>query len=318
MRDLPGVIQLWNRGAERIYGFRKDEALGKNITELLGTKFPVAIAQIQRQLTHSGYWEGELVHTRKDGQEIYVESRWSLHRDGDPRTILELNTDITERKRYQEQLQALSGKLMQVQDEERRRIARDLHDSTGQKLVALKLSLEQHRSSSRGSADEVKLVDDILQDIRTLSQLLHPPLLEESGLLSAVRWLVEGFSSRSGINVTFNSADKIDRLPPDVELALFRVIQEALNNIHRHSEASAAELDVKKLNDSLVLTISDDGKGMHAPAGKKPGPATLGVGLLGMRERLSQLGGRLTIHSGKKGTKIEAQVPLASQRPQPD
>jgi two-component system, chemotaxis family, CheB/CheR fusion protein len=311
VRDLAGVIQLWNRGAERIYGWTNKEAVGKTVFELLNTKFPIPVEKINKHLLHTGYWEGELVHTRKDGQQIHVESRWSLHRDREPLTILELNTNITERKRYQQQLQSLSAKLMQVQDEERRRIARDLHDSTGQKLVALKLSLESSRKSTNGQrAQEVQLVDDILQDIRTLSQLLHPPLLEEAGLLSATRWLVEGFSSRSGIKLTLNMSDGVDRLSPDVELALFRVIQESLNNIHRHSGATTAQLEVGKRDESLFLTIRDNGHGM--PASLDSEAATLGVGLLGMRERLSQLGGRLKIDSTDSGTTIEAEVPLTS------
>jgi two-component system CheB/CheR fusion protein len=310
VRDLSGTIHLWNRGAERLYGWTKQEVLGKPVSEMLKTRFPAPVAEINKQLLHSGYWEGELVHTRKDGQEIYVESRWSLHRETEPYTILELNTDITERKRYQQQLQTLSGKLMQVQDEERRRIARDLHDSTGQKLVALKLSLEGMRNSSNGPrAQEIELVDQVLQDIRTLSQLLHPPLLEEAGLVSATKWLVEGFSGRSGIKVRLDVSDGIDRLSSDVELALFRVIQEALNNIHRHSGAKSARVRVAKKNGALVLKISDDGRGMTVSPGTGDG-ATLGVGLLGMRERLSQLNGRLTIASGDSGTVIEAEVPL--------
>ncbi len=310
VRDVPGTIHFWNRGAERLYGWTKNEALGRPVSDLLKTRFPIPLAAINKQMMHSGYWEGELVHTRKDGQQIYVESRWSLHREGDSPTILELNSDITERKRYQEQLQTLSGNLMQVQDEERRRIARDLHDSTGQKLVALKLSLARSSGSGKGERDqEINLVDDILQDIRTLSQLLHPPLLEEAGLISATKWLVEGFSSRSGIELTLNVPHGIGRLSPDIELALFRVIQEALNNIHRHSGAKTAQVEVAKKDDSLVLRVSDDGRGMPPSRAGTAGP-TLGVGLLGMRERLSQLGGRLKINSSASGTIIEAEVPL--------
>src|SRR5438105_4537228 len=189
---------------------------------------------------------------------------------------------------------------MQVQDEERRRIARDLHDSTGQKLVALKLALAQNQKVSASSRDEQgKMVDDILSDIRTLSQVLHPPLLEEAGLLSATRWLVDGFSDRAGIKVSLNAPDRLERLPSNVEIALFRIIQEALNNIHRHSGAGAAQVEVKTLNGSLLLKISDDGHGMKSPPAQ--GDTRFGVGLLGMRERLSQLGGHLTINSGHSG-----------------
>ena len=310
VRDLEGTIQLWNRSAERTYGWTKAEAMGKHVYELLKTKFPAPLSQITEQLSRHGHWEGELIHTRKDGEQRYVESRWSLHLDGDTQTILELNTDITDRKRYEEQLQKLSGQLMQVQDEERRRIARDLHDSTGQKLVALKMTLAQNEKPTASSREEqAKLVDEILSDIRTLSQVLHPPLLEEAGLLSATRWLVDGFSQRAGIKVSLNAPARIERLPANVEIALFRIIQEALNNIHRHSGAAAAQVEVKTVDGSLFLKISDNGHGMKSPPAQRD--TRLGVGLLGMRERLSQLGGHLAIHSGEKGTSIEAQVPLS-------
>ena len=313
VRDLEGKLLFWNRGAERIYGWTKSEALGKLVTELLQTKFPAPLSNIYEELSRHGYWAGELVHTRKDGQQRFVESRWSLRREGNPPTILELNTDVTERKRYEKQLQELSGQLMQVQDEERRRIARDLHDSTGQKLVALKLSLAQGSKPNASLREEQsKLVDDILQDIRTLSQILHPPLLEESGLLSATRWLVDGFSDRAGIKVSLDAPDRIERLPSNVEIALFRVIQEGLNNIHRHSGAGTAQVEVKTIDGLLLLKISDDGHGMKASGPPRTGDARFGVGLLGMRERLSQLGGHLTIKSSENGTSIEARVPLSN------
>ena len=309
VRDLEGNILLWNRGAERMYGWTKEEAVGKRIYELLHTRFPASPDRVNQDLLRHGYWEGELIHTRKDGQQRYVESRWSLHRQGNWQSIFELNTDITDRKRYQDQLRQLSAQLMQVQDEERRRIARDLHDSTGQKLVVLKMALAQDSGGNAGSREEqCKLVDEILSDIRTVSQLLHPPLLEEAGLLSATRWLVDGFSERAGIKVSLTAPDRIDRLPSNVEIALFRVIQEGLNNIHRHSGAAAAQVEVKAVDGSLLLRISDDGHGIQSPPSQRD--PRLGVGLLGMRERLSQLGGRLSINSDGKGTSIEAQVPV--------
>ncbi|MFZ0733284.1 MAG: chemotaxis protein CheB [Candidatus Sulfotelmatobacter sp.] len=309
VRDLSGTIQLWNLGAERIYGWRKTEAIGKNVSELLKTVSPIPFSKLDKQLQRSGYWEGELVHTRKDGQQRTVQSRWSIQREGDSPTILELNTDITERKLYEDELQRLSGQLMQVQDEERRRIARDLHDSTGQKLVALKMIIAQ-RKDSASRAEQMKLVDDVLQEIRTVAQLLHPPLLEDAGLLSAARWLVEGFSSRSGIKVALNVSDGIGRLSANAELALFRVIQESLNNIHHHSGASSAAIDVVRSDGSLILQVTDDGHGMPHAQAHGSAPPTLGVGLLGMRERMSQLGGQLTIKSGETGTTVEAQLPL--------
>ncbi|HLZ39630.1 MAG TPA: chemotaxis protein CheB [Candidatus Sulfotelmatobacter sp.] len=310
VRDMDGMIQLWNRGAERLYGWTKGEAIGKNVIELLKTEFPAPVSNIHQEILGRGYWEGELIHTRKDGEQRYVESRWSLHREGNTQTILELNSDITDRKRYEEQLQKLSGELLQVRDEERRRIARDLHDSTGQKLVALKMSIEDSKKLTRGQKEQAKLVDEILSEIRTLAQLLHPPLLEEAGLLSASRWLVDGFSERAGIKVNLKLPKDLERLPSKFEIALFRVIQEALNNIHRHSGARSASLEVGTQDGLLLLKISDDGRGMKMPS-PNSGGTRLGVGLLGMRERLAQLGGRLTIESGEKGTSIQAEVPLA-------
>jgi two-component system, chemotaxis family, CheB/CheR fusion protein len=313
VRDLAGTIQLWNQGAERIYGWNKREVLGKNIHELLQTEYPIPFEEIGQEILRSGYWAGELTHTRKDGEKRVVESRWSLDRGGHAPTILELNTDITNRRRYEDQLRKLSGRLMEIQDEERRRIARDLHDSTGQKLVGLKLSLSQKNADDRIPREQqIKLVDEILQEIRTVSQLLHPPLLEEAGLVSAIRWLVDGFGARAGIKVRLKVPQNIERLPDTIELALFRVIQEALNNIHRHSGAKSAEIAMDSSNGSLILKVSDGGRGSQSLS--REGSAPLGVGILGMRERLSQLGGTLTIDSSSKGTTIRAEVPLVAQK----
>jgi PAS domain S-box-containing protein len=310
VRDLPGVIQLWNHGAEQMYGWNKSETVGKIVHDLLKSKFPVPLKDIMAEVMRRGHWEGELVHTRKDGEQRVVESRWSFRKEGDHPTILELNTDITERKRAEDLLRKLSAQLMQAQDDERRRIARDLHDSTGQKLIALKMSLEQNVSKSDSRDEQVKLAEEVLKEIRTVAQLLHPPLLEEAGLLSAIRWLADGFSSRSGINIHVKANDGVVRLPANLEIALFRVTQEALNNIHRHSGASAATIEVGHRNSSVFLTISDNGHGIES------GPArdtVLGVGLLGMRERLAQLGGSLNIRSASTGTTIKAEVPFHEQ-----
>jgi two-component system CheB/CheR fusion protein len=314
VRDLAGVLQLWNHGAERIYGWSKQETVGKVVHELLKTRFPVPLKEIMQEISRRGHWEGELVHTRKDGEQRVVESRWSLQKEGDRSTILELNTDITERKRAEDLLRKLSGQLMQAQDDERRRIARDLHDSTGQKLIALKMSLEQNKAISSSRDEQVKLTDEVLKEIRTVAQVLHPPLLEEAGLLSAIRWLADGFSSRSGINVNVKANGGIVRLPANLEIALFRVTQEALNNIHRHSGASAATIEVGSRNGSVFLAISDNGHGIEIGTARDPSNTVLGVGLLGMRERLAQLGGNLNIQSASTGTIIRAEVPVEEQK----
>src|SRR5256884_694610 len=218
VRDLEGTIHFWNRGAEEMYGWTKGEALGKSVPELLQSQYPVPFDEIREQLFRTGRWEGELVHVRRDGEKRIINSRWALQKEneGDP-VVLEINSDITERKQSEENLRQLSGYLMRVQDEERRRIARELHDSTGQKLVAAKLNLEAIVKDGKSKAapakdslnQTIKLVDEVTRDIRTVAQLLHPPLLDEAGLISATRWLVDGFSDRSQIQVDF-------ALPPDI------------------------------------------------------------------------------------------------------
>jgi PAS domain S-box-containing protein len=320
VRNLEGKIEFWNHGAETLYGWTKQETVGKTTSELLKTRFPKSFDQVKTELLKTGHWEGELVHARKNGDERVVESRWALQNsDSKNPVILEINTDITERKQSQESLRQLSSYLMRVQDEERRRIARELHDSTGQKLVALKMnlaSIARDGASKKTNGDSLSLVDEALHEIRSLAQLLHPPLLDEAGLASATKWLVDGFAERSGIGIDLNFDSGAARLPNAVELALFRVIQESLNNIHRHSAAKKAKIRLLSDGTAVTLEISDDGKGMpsemmnHSPKSKP----TIGVGILGMKERLSQLGGTLEIAAGKKGTTIKAVVPFRSEK----
>jgi signal transduction histidine kinase len=206
---------------------------------------------------------------------------------------------------------------MRVQDEERRRIARELHDSTGQKLAAAKLHLDTILQGADGKTrdprvgETLELVTDAFQDIRTISQLLHPPMLDEAGLESATNWLVDGFSQRSNIPVKFTVSGQIGRLNQAVELALFRVIQESLSNIHRHSHAKQAQVELSKTDGKIKLEVRDDGQGIPGNGlfGSEGDKQTLGVGILGMRERLTQLGGKLEIESGKHGTVVRAVMP---------
>jgi len=321
VRDLEGQIQFWNHGAEVLYGWKKDEAIGRTTQELLKTEFPEPFQKIKAALVKTGHWEGELVHTRRNGEKCTVDSRWALQLTGrDSYVILEINSDITQRKTSEESLRQLSGYLMRVQDEERRRIARELHDSTGQKLVALKMNLSLPGEQTNGkaqsrTAENIALVDEALAEIRSLAQLLHPPLLDEAGLISATKWLTEGFGQRAGIEIELNFESEIARLPESVELALFRVIQESLNNIHRHSGAQKARIELRRDEDKIILEIRDDGKGLPVEMvnGTSRSKPVLGVGVLGMKERLIQLGGTLEIQSGKKGTIVRALLPLPAE-----
>ncbi len=322
VRNFRGTIEFWNKGAQELYGWSKEQALGKHIYELLRTEFPKSLQEIEAELVRTERWEGELIHSTKSGERKIVNSRWALLKESENSgSVLEINYDITHRKRYEEELRQLSGYLMRVQDEERRRLARELHDSTGQKLVALKMNLEtvgkQREVPARAKstlAESSKLLDEATQEIRTLSQLLHPPLLDEAGLTSAIRWLADGFSARSGIEVDLILPNELSRLPQNYELALFRVLQESLINVHRHSGAKKVRIDVTESHDVLSMKISDNGKGLPSQSGDGQKP-TLGVGILGMKERLAQLGGKLEVISDNhKGTMIKVAVPLAKTK----
>jgi signal transduction histidine kinase len=231
----------------------------------------------------------------------------------------EVFLDLTERKQAEEALRELSLQLSRAEDAERRRIARELHDSTGQKLAALSMTvgLLQDATTTPGGktekmfADCLAMIEQCAQEIRTLSYLLHPPLLDELGLIVAIGDYVAGFSKRSGVQVAFDAPPDLERLPPEAELALFRVMQESLGNIHRHAGASAVRIHLACDAEQVTLAVSDEGRGMSAEtirALETVGGAA-GVGIAGMRERLRLLGGRLEIKSGKCGTTVLAIIP---------
>jgi two-component system, NarL family, sensor kinase len=221
------------------------------------------------------------------------------------------------------ELRSLSQQLLKVQDNERRRLSRDLHDSTGQTLVALKLqaSLLEHRC--RGDAttsamvrELTELADQAIAEIRTMSYLLHPPLLDEVGFACAAQWFVEGFAKRSGIIVSTTIEESRARMPERTEIVLFRVLQESLTNVHRHSGATSADVTFQRRTDAAILEVHDSGCGIPAerlerlqrPSGEG------GVGLAGMRARLLELNGVLDMESNASGTLVRAWVPLGMGR----
>lgn len=217
-------------------------------------------------------------------------------------------------------LRELSARLLKVQDEERRRIARDLHDSTGQNLALLSMNLSALESEARlfspnvakGLRDNAEIVRKISSELRTLSYLLHPPLLEEVGIESALRWYIEGFDQRSNIKVLLDLPANMGRLPRDMELAIFRVIQECLTNVHRHSGSATANIRLKRSTREIRVTVSDEGKGIpREKLAKLTAAGEAGVGLRGMRERVKSLGGELQIESDTKGTEIRIVIPIA-------
>ena len=218
------------------------------------------------------------------------------------------------------ELQLLSQRFLKVQDEEKRKLARDLHDSTGQTLATLKISISlllEHcgqDSSTLGLVSQVAaLADQAIDEIRTTSYLLHPPLLDEVGFRCAAEWYVEGFAKRSGIEVTLDLATERERLPKRTEVALFRVLQEALTNVHRHSGASQVSVRFQRCRETVILEVRDSGSGIPAERllQLRKGNAETGVGMAGMRERLNELNGTLEIESDGRGTGIRATVPLS-------
>jgi signal transduction histidine kinase len=215
----------------------------------------------------------------------------------------------------EESMRRLTGRLLQLQDEERRKFSRELHDSLGQYLAGVKMNLDMFSStqpSDRLLSEAIQLLDQSISETRTISHLLHPPLLDEAGFASAAKWYVEGFAQRSGIEVKTDLPDSSYRLPKPIELGLFRVLQEGLTNIHRHSGSSKAEIALKVLPGKVALTVHDYGRGMPLEmlTTFRANGTNSGVGLAGMRERIRELGGQLDIQSGETGTLISVTMPL--------
>jgi PAS domain S-box-containing protein len=232
----------------------------------------------------------------------------------------ELMQRSVEMEQQAEQLRALSTQLLASQDEERRRIARELHDSAGQIIAALGMNLagvETHAKFNPHLASALEDTQDLLRqlnrEIRTTSYLLHPPLLDETGLPGALRWYIDGIKKRSGLDVEMLVAEDFERLPADVELTLFRIVQESLTNIRRHSGSARATIRLTRTAEHVQLEVQDYGKGMPPESAPVPGVrARSGVGLMGMRERVRHVGGTLTVSSSSKGTTVCVQLPLAA------
>jgi signal transduction histidine kinase len=228
----------------------------------------------------------------------------------------------SELKTANDSLRELSSRLMQLQDDERRRLARELHDSVGQMLVGLTMNLSAARGDLERLAktmsaltDSEALVQELSREVRTISHLLHPPLLDEAGLHSALRWYVDGFAERSQIEVHLDFPDNFGRLPRDLETAIFRIVQECLTNIHRHSGSPVAHIRITRSESQVAIRVQDRGKGI--PEEKLDAMSAMGmpgVGIRGMRERLRQLGGVVEIQSGGegKGTIVLARLPVSA------
>jgi signal transduction histidine kinase len=230
-----------------------------------------------------------------------------------------MNAELRAREQAEASLRALSVRLLELQDEERRRFSRELHDSLGQYLVGVKMNLTMLGNSIPANSlvsESMKLLDEAITETRTISHLLHPPLLDETGFASAARWYVEGFAERSGISTRLDLPEDFGRLPEPVELALFRVLQESLTNVHRHSKSPRADVSLRVFQDEVVLRVRDYGKGIPADVLDRfrQNRAHGGVGLAGMRERIHELGGRLEMESDSQGTQILVKIPRSERR----
>ncbi len=265
-------------------------------------------------------FSGFIIAVSETNRRSLAKSKWAEEQLRNAHANLERNVAerTAELSIANENLRELSGQLQQLRDEERRQIARELHDSVGQMLAALNMNIARVRSQAdrldpniaSAVAENASIVEQISKEIRTISHLLHPPLLDVAGLASAVRWFVDGFAERSKIQVTVEVPAEFRRLSNSMELAIFRLIQECLTNIHRHSGSNTATVSIREKEHSLVVEVKDTGKGIPLSKQLELSSNRTGVGFRGMRERLRQFGGELDIQSGNGGTSVRATLPL--------
>jgi PAS domain S-box-containing protein len=339
-----GKVMTWNAGAERIKGYSAGEIIGEHFSRFYATEardsgWPQRELEIAASI---GRFADEGWRVRKDGSQFWASVVITALRSrdtGELRGFSKVTRDLSERRALEErtqelnkelrtrmaqlaesrsqlelrnlELQRLSGQLVRVQDEERRRIAREMHDDLGQVLVALKMNLDSSQPFESRS-DSIQLAEKALTKVRSISYLLHPPLLDESGLLAALHLYVEGFQKRSGLRISIDcKPSPFPRLSSDMETSVFRIIQEAITNVHRHSRSPDARIEIHQQPDRVFVRIRDFGIGM--PMDERPGslPAVTGVGISGMRERVKQLGGEVNILRAEPGTLIEAVIPLS-------
>jgi PAS domain S-box-containing protein len=325
--DILAQRGSWNPQMASIYGFNPD---GKFISAhewralFHPDDAPRLAEEAERVYREHDQFQFEYRALRPDGEIRWILSHGRIVRDADGTAIRMIGThaDITERKQFEEaeKVRELTGKLLHAQDAERRRIARELHDSAGQIVAALQMNLipmetdaaKLNPEFAKGLHDALDLIQQLSTELRTVSYLLHPPLLDEAGLPSALRWYIEGFGERSKIEVHLEIDPDLGRLSQDMEMTIFRVVQECLTNIHRHSGSKQAHIRVLGAGTEIRLEVRDYGKGM--PAASKNGSPHFryGVGIQGMRERVRQLNGQFEIKSDADGTTVSARLPLAN------
>jgi PAS domain S-box-containing protein len=340
--DPKGMVSTWNQGAERIKGYKASEIIGVHFSrfyprEAIESKWPQRVLEIAAK---EGRYVDEGLRVRKDGLTFWANVVVTPLRDetGVLRGFSKVTRDLTERRALEErgrqlntelrsrvsqlmesqrqvelrtlELQKLSAELMHVQDEERRRIARSLHDDLAQHLIAVKLELESGSHESNGRLSRpIQLIDETLLKVRNISYLLHPPLLDESGLLPALHWYFDGLQKRSKMRIAFDYKPAVfQRLSRELETAIFRIIQESLTNVYRHSQSEDARIEVHQQLDRVTVRIRDFGKGIGD--GMSLITISPGIGICAMKERVKQLNGELKVSRAEPGTLVEAAIPI--------
>jgi PAS domain S-box-containing protein len=337
--DPDGYVLTWNSGARNIKGYTREEIVGKHFSvfypkEAVDSHWP------ERELAlavKEGRFRDEGLRVKKDGSTFWASVTLTALResDGSLYGFAKVTQDLSARREADERLQALnrelrtriqqldesrrvielrtlelqklSGKLLQIQDEERRRIARELHDDLAQHVTAVKMEID---ASGRGK-ELSDAMGAILQKIRETSYLLHPPLLDEAGLRAALHWYVDGLMQRSKLQFSLSfHPDVLPGVPKEIEMTIFRIIQEALGNVYRHANSESARVEVIGQSEQIIIRVRDYGKGISPRVARMDGSAQLGVGITGMRERLRQIGGELALTRAEPGTLVEATIPL--------
>lgn len=325
VHDLDGTYVSINHAAEKLSGYAREEIVGHNYSEFVASEH---IKEVRKhfcgKLAQKGETTYEVDVIAKDGRRVPVEvSSRAIYEKGVIVGVQGTARDITERKQTQDTLQMFSRQLIEAQEEERRRIARELHDQIGQVLTAVKMNLHTIQRTCDGDEasthikDNIEAVDEALRLVRDLSVDLRPPLLDDLGLVTALRWYVDRYAQRSRIvaDVVVEMKDPNERFSRELETACFRIAQEALTNVVRHARASCVLVRLVKEDDGLFLSVKDNGVGFNPEALRKRAPRAATLGLLGMQERAHAAGGVIEIDSrASKGTEIRLKLPFDSDR----
>jgi PAS domain S-box-containing protein len=352
-KTLEGIITSWNASAERLFGYTASEAVGQHISFIIPLnrrdEETVIIERIKKGQRIEHF---DTVRIRKDKTLLDISLTISPVRDASGKIVgaSKIARDIAQRKRIERELREseeryrtladaldtqvqfrtqelerrnselrdLSGRLMESQDVERRHIARELHDSAGQTLAALGMSLARLAQDAKNDPDQLAkgiedaeaLVQHLTQEIRTTSYLLHPPMLDEAGISSALSWYVQGLAERSSLQIDLKVPENFGRLPSEMELLIFRLVQESLTNIHRHSRSKTAQIRIEREESNVHVEVEDQGQGMSPERLAEIQSQGTGVGIRGMRERVRHFRGDLVIESNDSGTRVYATLPL--------